>query len=64
MVGRKTKVQVNGKSIGFNRHVYLNGGDEVVFGTSGRHAYVSFHPPIFILHCFFINFSVGSIKVS
>lgn len=64
MVGRKTKVQVNGKSIGFNRHVYLNGGDEVVFGTSGRHAYVSFHPHIFILHCFYINFSVGSIKVS
>ncbi|KAJ4805261.1 P-loop containing nucleoside triphosphate hydrolases superfamily protein [Rhynchospora pubera] len=40
VVGRKGKAQVNGKPIGFNRHVVLNGGDELVFGTSGKHAYI------------------------
>ncbi|KAF3330268.1 Spastin [Carex littledalei] len=40
VVGRKSKVQVNGKSVSSNRHVVLNGGDELVFGTSGGHAYI------------------------
>jgi hypothetical protein len=50
VVGRKGKVRVNGKSIVSNRHVVLNGGDELVFGTSGGHAYVSFH----LRYCFFV----------
>lgn len=57
MVGRKSKVQVNGKSIGSNRHIVLNGGDELVFGTSGGHAYVSFHPLYYFLIVIYYLFS-------
>ncbi|XP_019197433.1 PREDICTED: uncharacterized protein LOC109191291 isoform X2 [Ipomoea nil] len=38
--GKKGSVQVNGKICQKNSIVPLNGGDEVVFGSSGRHAYI------------------------
>jgi hypothetical protein len=64
VVGRKGKVQVNGKPIGSNQHVVLNGGDELVFGNSGGHAYVSFHPCYCFLSLLFVTFVVGSFKMS
>nr|GMD23557.1 uncharacterized protein LOC109182752 isoform X2 [Ipomoea batatas]GMD27820.1 uncharacterized protein LOC109182752 isoform X2 [Ipomoea batatas] len=39
--GKKGCVQVNGKIYPKNSTVPLNGGDEVIFGSSGKHAYVS-----------------------
>jgi len=35
-------VLVNGKTLGKNSKVILVGGDEVVFSSSGKYAYVSF----------------------
>lgn len=45
---------MNGKSIHKGSTVHLNGGDEVVFGLSGKHAYVSFFPA-FTLHAAYGN---------
>lgn len=42
IVGSKGAVQVNGKSYGKKSRLILSGGDEVVFGSSGKEAYVSF----------------------
>ncbi|KAG9444556.1 hypothetical protein H6P81_015896 [Aristolochia fimbriata] len=41
--GSKGVVQVNGKVIPKNSHVILSGGDEVVFSSSGSHAYIFQH---------------------
>ncbi|XP_031121843.1 uncharacterized protein LOC116024943 [Ipomoea triloba] len=38
--GKKGCVQVNGKIYPKNSTVPLNGGDEVIFGSSGKHAYI------------------------
>ncbi|CAH9096056.1 unnamed protein product [Cuscuta epithymum] len=38
--GKKGSVQVNGKIYPKNSTVPLNGGDEVIFGLSGKHAYI------------------------
>ncbi|XP_010931645.1 uncharacterized protein [Elaeis guineensis] len=40
IVGRKGIVQVNGKIIEQNSQIILMGGDEVIFGSSRRHAYI------------------------
>lgn len=42
ITGGKGYVQVNGKICQQDSKVILNGGDEVVFGSTGKHAYVSF----------------------
>lgn len=42
ITGGKGIVQVNGKTYRKNARLILSGGDEVVFGSSGKHAYVSF----------------------
>jgi hypothetical protein len=42
ITGGKGAVQVNGKLYQKNETLALNGGDEVIFTTSGKHAYVSF----------------------
>ncbi|GMQ00054.1 hypothetical protein CsSME_00047293 [Camellia sinensis var. sinensis] len=41
IIGGKGAVQVNGKVYPKNSTIPLNGGDEVVFSSSARHAYVS-----------------------
>lgn len=41
-LGSKGVVQVNGKNIEKNSHCILKSGDEVIFSSSGKHAYVSF----------------------
>uniref|UniRef100_A0A1D1YT74 ATPase family AAA domain-containing protein 1 n=1 Tax=Anthurium amnicola TaxID=1678845 RepID=A0A1D1YT74_9ARAE len=38
--GSKGVVQVNGKAMEKNSNVILTGGDEVVFNSSGKHAYI------------------------
>ncbi|XP_072966578.1 uncharacterized protein [Typha angustifolia] len=40
IVGKKGLVQVNGKIIDRSSKVILKGGDEVVFSSSGKHAYI------------------------
>lgn len=42
ITGGKGYVQVNGKVCQQDSKVILIGGDEIVFGSSGKHAYVSF----------------------
>lgn len=42
ITGGKGVVQVNGKIYQKSSSVMLNGGDEVVFSSTGKHAYVSF----------------------
>jgi len=42
ITGGKGSIQVNGKTYRKNARLILSGGDEVVFGSSGKHAYVSF----------------------
>ncbi|KAM7254886.1 hypothetical protein ACFE04_020127 [Oxalis oulophora] len=42
VTGSKGSVIVNGKVFNRNDRKYLTGGDELVFSSSGRHAYVSF----------------------
>lgn len=65
-------MQVNGKVYPKNSTVPLNDGDEMVFGSSGDHAYVSFSPMYFLLFveilytckkcAFHINVSNGRIN--
>ncbi|KAJ1435686.1 SMAD/FHA domain superfamily [Sesbania bispinosa] len=40
ITGGKGSVQVNGKTYRRNARLILSGGDEVVFGSSGKHAYI------------------------
>ncbi|KAJ6817035.1 uncharacterized protein M6B38_363115 [Iris pallida] len=40
IVGSKGVVQVNGKTVERNSNVILSAGDEVVFNSSGKHAYI------------------------
>ncbi|CAL5208915.1 unnamed protein product [Lathyrus oleraceus] len=40
ITGGKGVVQVNGKTYRRNARLILNGGDEVIFGASGKHAYI------------------------
>ncbi|KAL1331635.1 hypothetical protein HN51_048902 [Arachis hypogaea] len=40
ITGGKGAVQVNGKTYRKNARLILSGGDEVVFGSSGKHAYI------------------------
>ncbi|KAF7818214.1 ATPase family AAA domain-containing protein 1 [Senna tora] len=40
VIGGKGAVQVNGRNHQKNSHVILSGGDEVVFSSSGKHAYI------------------------
>jgi len=42
ITGGKGSIQVNGRTHRKNTRLILSGGDEVVFGSSGKHAYVSF----------------------
>ena len=55
--GSKGSVQVNGKTIKKNTSCVLSSGDEVVFGDTGNHAYVSFLP-------FWMRASIKSIVLS
>jgi hypothetical protein len=41
-VSSKGHVCVNGKTLDKDSDIMLMGGDEVVFSSTGRHAYVSF----------------------
>jgi RNA-binding protein YlmH len=41
-VSSKGHVRVNGKTLDKDSDIVLMGGDEVVFSSTGRHAYVSF----------------------
>lgn len=43
IIGKNGAVQVNGKVYGKDSTIPLRGGDEVVFSSSNKHAYVSFH---------------------
>lgn len=56
-LGAKGVVRVNGKTIEKNSCVVLTGGDEVVFSSSGRHAYVSFFSFPVAEFCKFMLFS-------
>ncbi|CAL9150564.1 unnamed protein product [Musa hybrid cultivar] len=40
IVGRKGIVQVNGKTFERNSNIILTGGDELIFSSSGKHAYI------------------------
>ncbi|KAL3849768.1 hypothetical protein ACJIZ3_011650 [Penstemon smallii] len=40
ITGKKGAVQVNGKAYSKDTTIPLNGGDEVVFSSSGKHAYI------------------------
>ncbi|XP_057422659.1 uncharacterized protein LOC130716674 isoform X2 [Lotus japonicus] len=40
ITGSKGAVQVNGKTYRRNARLILSGGDEVVFGSSGKHSYI------------------------
>jgi len=42
ITGGKGSILVNGRTHRKNTRLILSGGDEVVFGSSGKHAYVSF----------------------
>jgi SpoVK/Ycf46/Vps4 family AAA+-type ATPase len=44
VVGKKGMVQLNGRSISAGMKVPLTGGDEVVFSSCGKHAYIFQHP--------------------
>lgn len=50
VVGKKGMVQLNGRSISPGSKVRLTGGDEVIFSSCGKHAYVSYYH-------FFFSFS-------
>lgn len=49
--GNKGSLQVNGAHVKKGTSCVLNSGDEVVFGSLGNHAYVSFMG-YFVLSCF------------
>ncbi|KAK2457211.1 AAA-type ATPase family protein [Trifolium repens] len=40
VIGSKGVVKVNGKTYGNKSRLILSGGDEVIFGVSGKHAYI------------------------
>jgi hypothetical protein len=42
VLGKKGMVQLNGRSISSDTKVPLTGGDEVIFNSCGKHAYVSY----------------------
>ncbi|KAF0896218.1 hypothetical protein E2562_019701 [Oryza meyeriana var. granulata] len=44
VIGNKGMVQLNGRSIHAGAKVPLTGGDEVVFSSCGKHAYIFQHP--------------------
>ncbi|KAL6907838.1 hypothetical protein ACP4OV_002008 [Aristida adscensionis] len=44
VIGKKGVVQLNGRSITPGTKVPLTGGDEVVFSSCGKHAYIFQHP--------------------
>ncbi|GJN05090.1 hypothetical protein PR202_ga22691 [Eleusine coracana subsp. coracana] len=44
VVGKKGAVHLNGRSISAGMKVPLTGGDEVVFNSCGKHAYIFQHP--------------------
>ncbi|KAG0530860.1 hypothetical protein BDA96_05G223600 [Sorghum bicolor] len=44
VLGKKGMVQVNGRSISPGAKVPLTGGDEVIFSSCGKHAYIFQHP--------------------
>ncbi|KAL6653731.1 hypothetical protein ACP70R_008655 [Stipagrostis hirtigluma subsp. patula] len=44
VIGKKGVVQLNGRSISPGTKVPLTGGDEVVFSSCGKHAYIFQHP--------------------
>ncbi|OEL14540.1 ATPase family AAA domain-containing protein 1-A [Dichanthelium oligosanthes] len=44
VVGKKGVVQLNGRSISPGTKVPLTGGDEVIFSSCGKHAYIFQHP--------------------
>ncbi|KAG8090294.1 hypothetical protein GUJ93_ZPchr0011g28252 [Zizania palustris] len=44
VLGKKGMVQLNGRSIHAGTKVTLTGGDEVVFSSCGKHAYIFQHP--------------------
>ena len=54
VIGKKGLVQLNGRSITSGMKVPLTGGDEVIFSSCGKHAYVSYYHFLFIQSC---NFS-------
>lgn len=57
VVGKKGMVQLNGRSISPGTKVPLTGGDEVIFSSFGKHAYVSYYHFFFHLVIqFFFNY--------
>ncbi|TVT97607.1 hypothetical protein EJB05_57146 [Eragrostis curvula] len=44
VIGKKGMVQLNGRTINPGTKVPLTGGDEVVFSSCGKHAYIFQHP--------------------
>lgn len=57
-------MQVNGKVYPKNSTVPLNDGDEMVFGSSGEHAYVSFSPMCLTLFLEFLySFKKGAFHI-
>jgi len=44
VLGKKGMVQLNGRSISSGTKVPLTGGDEVIFNSCGKHAYIFQHP--------------------
>jgi hypothetical protein len=65
VVGKKGVVQLNGRPINPGTKVSLTGGDEVIFSSCRRHAYVSYHNFLIIQPCsfsisFFITLAIWS----
>jgi len=50
VTGKNGEVAVNKRKTGRDSKVPLIGGDEVVFGQCGKHAYVSIHYQILFIH--------------
>ncbi|XP_062183092.1 uncharacterized protein LOC133887165 isoform X2 [Phragmites australis] len=44
VIGKKGLVQLNGRSLSSGMKVPLTGGDEVIFSSCGKHAYIFQHP--------------------
>lgn len=51
IIGKNGAVHVNGKAYFRDSTIPLNGGDEVVFSSSNKHAYVSYHNIILFYFC-------------